>query len=276
MTHDDDPFDQGLAHDLDTLRHQQVRHRRAVLGLLGAGGLGLGAGVLGLAGARGGALGPAGAAAAAATCGDPIPSETAGPYPGDGSNGPDVLLLDGVTRRDIRRSIGGASGVAAGVPFWFGMQLIDADTCRPLRGHAVYAWHCDRNGDYSMYSSGLEEENYLRGVQVSNRRGKLVFRSIFPGWYSGRWPHVHFEVYRNRATALRSGTILHTSQLAIPRRPCAQVYQNAAGYEDSWTNLNRISLSSDMVFGDDGGVDQLATVTGNVTDGYRAALTVRI
>ena len=45
-----------------------------------------------------------------------IPEETAGPYPGDGSNGPDVLTQDGVVRADIRSSFGGATGTASGVP----------------------------------------------------------------------------------------------------------------------------------------------------------------
>jgi hypothetical protein len=42
------------------------------------------------------------------------------------------------------------------------------------------------------------------------------------------------------------------------------------------SNLARVSLDRDMVFGDDGGVLQLATVTGDVTGGYTATLTVGI
>ena len=62
----------------------------------------------------------------------------------------------------------------------------------PFVGVAVYAWHCDRAGRYSLYSEGVEDENYLRGVQESDADGKLAFDTIFPAAYSGRWPHIHF------------------------------------------------------------------------------------
>ena len=29
-------------------------------------------------------------------------------------------------------------------------------------------WHCDREGGYSLYSDGVTEENYLRGVQITD------------------------------------------------------------------------------------------------------------
>src|SRR5262245_50610429 len=79
-------------------------------------------------------------AAAAST--EPIPEETAGPYPGDGSNGPNVLTQDGVVRSDIRSSFGSMSGTAAGVPLTIKLRVTDAATGRALPGAAVYAWHC--------------------------------------------------------------------------------------------------------------------------------------
>ena len=45
-----------------------------------------------------------------------IPTETAGPFPGEGSNGPNVLNQTGVVRGDIRSSFAGLSGTADGVP----------------------------------------------------------------------------------------------------------------------------------------------------------------
>jgi hypothetical protein len=48
------------------------------------------------------------------------------------------------------------------------------------------------------------------------------------------------------------------------------------GYESSVTNMSRITLATDMVFGDDNAAREMATVTGNVTSGYVAALTVSI
>jgi protocatechuate 3,4-dioxygenase beta subunit len=203
-----------------------------------------------------------------------IPEETAGPYPGDGSNGPNVLTLDGVVRQDIRSSFGGASGTADGVPLTIELEITDADgTAQP--GAAVYLWHCDREGRYSMYSDGITEENYLRGVQVADSDGRLSFTSIFPGAYSGRWPHIHFEVYPDEAAATSAGTPSATSQIALPEDVCALVYATT-GYEASVTNMSRTSLTSDNVFGDDGGVEQLATMSGDVGSGLTAALTVPV
>ena len=202
---------------------------------------------------------------------DPIPEETSGPYPGDGSNGPDVLAIDGVERRDIRSSIGSASGTASGTQLTVDLTIVDAATCAPLAGAAVYLWHADSQGRYSMYSSGVSDENFLRGVQVADASGKLSFVSVYPGCYDGRWPHIHFEVY---ATAADVGTRrpLVTSQLAFPRDTCEVAYA-ATGYESSAGNLSRVSLDSDMVFRD-GADQQMATMTGDVNGGFTASLTV--
>src|SRR5437867_2910066 len=84
-----------------------------------------------------------------------IPEETAGPFPGEGSNGPNVLNLTGVVRNDIRSSFAGLSGTADGVPLNIVLIIVSASTCDALAGRAVYLWHCDRLGRYSLYSSGV-------------------------------------------------------------------------------------------------------------------------
>jgi protocatechuate 3,4-dioxygenase beta subunit len=127
-----------------------------------------------------------------------------------------------------------------------------------------------------MYGAGITGENYLRGVQVTNHKGVVRFRSIYPACYSGRWPHIHFEVYRNVSEATGDGTPLVTSQLALPRTASMRVYSNVAGYEQSVTNLNRVSISSDMVFGDDGGVRELARMKGTLKKGLKARLVVPV
>ena len=203
-----------------------------------------------------------------------IPEETAGPYPGDGSNGPDVLQIDGVVRSDIRSSIGSASGVADGLELQVELTILDsASACAPLAGAAVYLWHADSQGRYSMYSSGVENENYLRGVQVADDQGILTFTTIHPGCYDGRWPHIHFEVYRT-LDDIAAGNLLATSQLAFPAESCAEVY-DVVGYETSQANFGRADLSRDMVFSD--GVDQqLATMSGSDNSGLTASLSVTV
>ncbi|KQT89690.1 hypothetical protein ASG49_16690 [Marmoricola sp. Leaf446] len=205
-----------------------------------------------------------------------IPEETAGPYPGDGSNGPDVLSESGVVRSDITTSFGSASGTAGGVPLTIRMKVydLDGDDATVLSGAAVYAWHADREGRYSMYDDEVADQNYLRGVQVTDATGWVEFASIFPSCYAGRWPHVHFEVYADVEAATSGGEKLRTSQLALPQDVCETVYATE-GYEASVQNLGQVSLSSDMVFSD-GYSLQMAKVTGSVEEGYTATLNVPV
>jgi Dioxygenase len=216
------------------------------------------------------------AASGAVTSCSPIPEETAGPFPGDGSNGPNVLNEAGVVRRDITKSFGSASGTADGIPITLQLALLDTkNSCKPLEGAAVYVWHCDREGRYSLYSDGATEANYLRGAQTSGDDGVVKFTSIFPACYSGRWPHVHLEGYSSLDDAASGGTPIATSQVAIPASACDAVFATD-GYEASVGNLAQLSLASDMVFGDDGGVHELASVTGDVDTGYAIELTVPV
>ena len=261
MPHDTRSHDHG-----DGLHEDLARlvSRRDALRIFGAGGA---AALLGALGA-GRALG--------ATPTAVVPAETAGPYPGDGSNGPDVLDDSGIVRHDIRRSFGDRTTLATGVPLRVNLTVTKAaKDYAPVVGAAVYAWHCDRAGRYSMYSSGLEDENYLRGIARTDATGTAWFKTIFPGCYSGRWPHIHFEVYASVAKAVSDGPIVRTSQIALPKAACAKVYATGA-YSGSAANLSRTSLSRDMVFGDDRAIHQLATVTGSVRTGFVASLTIAI
>ncbi|MDR7082008.1 protocatechuate 3,4-dioxygenase beta subunit [Arthrobacter ginsengisoli] len=213
---------------------------------------------------------------AIAECGVEIPQETAGPYPGDGSNGPNVLAASGVVRQDITSSFGTSSTTADGVPLTVTLTLLDnANGCAPLSGAAVYAWHCDKAGKYSMYDAGLKNENYLRGVQAADANGQVIFQTIFPGAYSGRWPHIHFEVFESMDNATAAGQVLAVSQIALTDAACKEVYASA-GYESSARNFPRTTLKSDNVFGNDGGIYQLATMTGSVSGGYTAGLNVTV
>ena len=266
----DDIFHRGLAFDLGT-----VLNRRRLLGLLAGAGA---ATLVGCSSADPATVPPTASPSTSTGAGalTRIPEETAGPYPGDGSNGPDVLTQSGIVRGDIRSSFGSASRIAQGVPLTINLTIVDTSkSFSAYAGAAVYLWHCDRDGAYSLYSSGVTGENYLRGVQAADTTGLVTFQSIFPGAYSGRWPHVHFEVYPNLAGATATRNKVATSQLALPQAICQTVYATT-GYATSATNLARSSLATDMVFGNDGGVHQLATMTGSVSSGLVANLTVPV
>jgi protocatechuate 3,4-dioxygenase beta subunit len=282
MAHDHDvaeveEHDRGLSHDLPTLLS-----RRRALALLGGAGLaaalaGCGIGGGDDAGSASTAAAPGAAASDGSTSssGSGIPEETAGPYPGDGSNGVNVLTESGIVRSDITRSFGSASGVAEGVPLTVTLKVLDtAGDAAPRQGAAVYLWHCDREGRYSLYADDIRNENYLRGVQETAADGTVTFTSIFPAAYSGRWPHIHFEVYPSLDAATTASGKLRTSQLAFPEAPCREVYATD-GYTQSLQNLSQTSLDTDMVFSD-GYSLQLAKVTGDVSNGYTATLNVPV
>jgi len=250
-----------LSRDLDALVRSAAR--RDVLRLLGA------ASLLPLLGCTSGGDGSTNGSCPR------LPEETAGPYPGDGSNGPNALALSGIVRSDLRPSLGGSSSVASGIPLTITLTLVNpVQACAPLVGAAVYLWHCDAMGRYSLYSAGVTGESWLRGVQATDASGQVHFTTVFPGCYPGRWPHAHLEVYPSLAAASSSGNRRATSQLAFPGPPCAEVYATG-GYTGSTANLAGVSLATDTVF-QDGATLETPTVSGSISAGYTAALTLGV
>lgn len=214
-------------------------------------------------------------------CASEIPNETAGPYPANGQGGrspnasaPNILKQTGVVRQDLRTSIG-TGNTAEGIPLTANLKLVNInDSCAPLKGYAIYLWHCTLDGNYSMYNQGIVDEDYLRGVQASDSSGTIKFTTIFPGCYAGRWPHMHFEIYPSLEKATDASNKIKTSQLALPEDICRAAYAEQS-YATSLRNLNSLSLESDNVFRD-GYADQMSKVQGSITTGYTADLTVGI
>ncbi|WP_250038097.1 hypothetical protein [Paractinoplanes maris] len=171
----------------------------------------------------------------------------------------DALARSGIVRRDLRRGFARATGVARGVPLTVRLRLVSAHSGRPLAGHALYLWHADRDGAYSLHSPGLGAENYLRGIQTTDATGWVTFSTIFPGASDGRWPHLRFEAQPGTA-----------GQVALPGDVCAKVY-GVPGYEPSATHL---ALATPMA--EDGGELTMATVTGDLDRGFTATRTISI
>jgi protocatechuate 3,4-dioxygenase beta subunit len=273
MHHHDDGS-RGFDSDLSLLLRKRLDRRSAMRTIASASAIPLVGCVTASTGLVTGSDAGTGGDGASATC-TTVPEETAGPYPGDGTNGPNALALSGIVRSDIRPSLTGASAVAGGVPLTVTLQLVQSTAgCVPLSGYAVYLWHCDRGGNYSMYSSAVSEESYLRGVQETDADGRVTFTTIFPACYAGRWPHMHFEIYAGLSSATGGSNAIATSQLALPEASCNEVFATA-GYESSVRNLAAVTLSSDNVFRD-GTSSQLPTILGDVTSGYAASLVVGV
>ena len=271
--------DRGLDYDLPRLLE-----RRGLLKLVAGAGL-AGAGLITLGACAADTEGPGGrppgggapqeSGATSDTANGELPEETAGPYPGDGSNGANVLTESGIVRSDITSSFGSSTTKAAGIPLTITMIINEfANNKKPLAGGAVYLWHCDQAGQYSLYSQAIAKENYLRGVQETDKKGQVSFTTIFPACYDGRWPHIHFEVYPSLAKATNSANKIATSQMALTEASSKAVYATT-GYEASVQNLSKVSLDSDNVFSD--GYDlQIPTITGNAGAGYNLTFSCAI
>ena len=211
------------------------------------------------------------------------PAETNGPFPADGTNEKDgqtvnALTQNGVVRQDITASFNGLTGAALGTPLTLDITLVAiGSACAPLAGHAIYIWHADANGHYSIYD--LPDQNYLRGVGVTDAAGKLRFTTVFPGCYDGRWPHVHFEVFASLDTAVSGADSLLISQFALPEMAAAATYAANPAYPNSTAALTQVTLSGDMVFGDNT-PEQIAAqsliLTGDPVQGYAATGTITI
>lgn len=146
------------------------------------------------------AAGPAGVVTGAVTC-ILAPEQTEGPF----------YLDDQRVRRDVTEG-------RPGVPLTLRLEVVDASSCRPLRGAAVEIWHCDAAGAYSGVQG--ETGTFLRGIQRTNANGLVSFRTIYPGWYPGRTVHVHVKLFLG-------GNVVHTGQLYFPDAVTDAVYRRA-------------------------------------------------
>ena len=188
-----------------------------------------------------------------------VPEETIGPYPLL-----QVLSNNALRRSDVRES-------RTGVPLQLVLSLVNVNNnCNPVTNAAVYIWQCDKDGNYSGYASEVGQ-TYLRGIQFTDAAGQVSFTTVYPGWYQGRITHIHFQVYLN---ANLGGTATATSQIAFPPTVTQAVYSSPL-YSARGQNTSVASFAQDMVFAD-GTTYQLASVTGDVNQGYAALLTVGV
>ena len=141
-----------------------------------------------------------------------------------------------------------------------------------LEGYAIYMWHCDANGDYSLYNAPTE--SYLRGVQVTDSNGQVTFLDVFPACYSGRYPHIHFEVFKDLASATIGTNAVLTSQFPMPSDVASALYSS-----DTTANFKDVTLSTDSVFSAFTSAQLTAatpTITGSASAGYTATATIAI
>jgi protocatechuate 3,4-dioxygenase beta subunit len=181
--------------ELTRIEEDALSRRHALVKIGGFAATALGAGVLGTrdlleapeADAAG--TGPAAVASGLVSC-VLSPEMTEGPYYVEGDK----------VRRDITEG-------KAGVPLALRLTVVNASSCKPIKGAAVDIWHTDAGGVYSGVSAqSTEALTFMRGIQRTDKNGLAIFRTIYPGWYMGRTVHVHLKVYLG-------GQTVHTGQL---------------------------------------------------------------
>ncbi len=129
------------------------------------------------------------------------PSDVQGPF----------WINSAMLRQDITEGV-------FGLPFTFYIKLVDAATCAPIVGAVVDVWHDDPDGKYSGFASeGTAGLTYLRGIQITGLDGMVRFESVYPGWYTGRTPHLHLKINPNAGSEL-------TTQLYFPEEISTRAY----------------------------------------------------
>jgi protocatechuate 3,4-dioxygenase beta subunit len=173
------------------------------------------------------------------------PEQTEGPY---------YIDLDRV-RRDITEGRSGA-------PLELTVNVVDGDSCEPIRDAAVDVWHCDAEGAYSGVQG--DDGTFLRGIQMTDSGGKAVFQTIYPGWYTGRAVHIHVKVHVG-------GTDTYTGQLYFDEAVTEEVFAtepyNARPGPDT-------PNESDGLFAQGG--DQTVVRVAPGGDGYGGAVTLGV
>jgi protocatechuate 3,4-dioxygenase beta subunit len=205
---------------------------------------GLVAVALGWGAERAAGAGPAGVASGAVTC-VLTPEQTEGPY----------YVANETLRRDITEG-------KPGTRLTLRTTLVDASTCKPIKGAAVDIWHCDALGVYSGVQGNTG--TFMRGVQRTNASGLARFTTVYPGWYTGRAVHIHVKVHIG-------GSVVHTGQFFFDDGLTDAVYArapyNTRGARD-------VRDSSDSIYRN-GGSKSLLHVTKSGT-GYVGAITMGV
>ena len=193
------------------------------------------------------------------------PEQTEGPYY--------------ITREQIRRNI---MEHRPGAALRLRLTVVDASTCKPIKGAAVDIWHCDAGGVYSGFESAstggapggsagpTDKDRFLRGVQITNAQGHAEFQTIYPGWYRGRTVHIHVKVHLNGD---RVGHVVHTGQLYFPENVTAKVFKSGpykarAAARDTFNATDAIFQS--------GGRQSMLGITRDGHGGYAGTITLGV
>ena len=143
-----------------------------------------------------------------------------------------------------------------GAPLLLTLQVVEAEDCAPLEGARVDVWHTDGLGIYSGYArqetGSTEGETFLRGTQFTGPGGEVRFATIYPGWYPGRTPHIHFKVFVDERNLI-------TGQLYFSDSITEHIYATISPYRERKAQRDTYNVN-DFLFGRQSGTDALVTL----------------
>jgi len=224
---------------------EQRLSRRSILRLAGVAAASLGTGAWKTREAEGG--GPAAVEAGRVSC-VLTPEMTQGPYY--------------IAGEKVRRNI---TDGHLGSPLMLRLTVVDAATCKPIKGAAVDIWHADAAGNYSGFGAGRGSRTFMRGIQRTNANGVATFRTVYPGWYQGRTVHIHVKVHVK-------GRVVHTGQLFFSDALTDRVYRNAP-YNKRPNRTTRNANDSIFI---NGGRRSLLAISRRAAGGYLGKITMGV
>jgi protocatechuate 3,4-dioxygenase beta subunit len=175
------------------------------------------------------------------------PELTEGPY----------YIAGEKVRRDIREG-------HPGTVLTLHLTVLNAATCKPIKGAAVDIWHADAAGNYSGLGAGSSSRTFMRGIQKTRANGVAIFTTVYPGWYRGRAVHIHVKVHVG-------GAVVHTGQLFFPDTLTDKVY-TAAPY--AARGPRDVRNTQDSIFVNGGKTSVLRVVKGR--PGYIGRIAVGV
>lgn len=233
--------------------------RRQTLGLAGSAGAALALGGVSR-GIPGLDEGDEALARAARTCVRLTPETTEGPFYVDLGR--------------LRRNIVDGS---AGIPLLLRIRVVNPATCRAIEGAAVDVWHCNAGGSYSAEASeGTANEDFLRGIQLTDEGGFAEFRTVYPGFYQGRATHIHVKVHiggRRSGSSYSGGHVAHTGQIFFPETLSSRVYTHSPYNQQTG---QRTTNQSDQIYRQQGGARAIARTRGRLGSNLSATISLGV
>jgi protocatechuate 3,4-dioxygenase beta subunit len=162
------------------------------------------------------------------------------------------------------------------------LTVLNCESGAPLAGVDVDLWQCNATGHYSGYDidpdslptnlengqSATNSERFLRGKQTTDVAGQVFFKTIYPGWYTLRTPHIHLKVFSGKKCNI-------TTQLYLPEVLSQDVFQQKDAYRRTATQ-DTFNNTDPVIGKASGDADAMWTDIQPTADGFMGTATIKV